>query len=301
MNALPAKIPHKSFSPSRIFAIAGNTLRELVRLKVFYFLLIFALLVAVVFGFSSILDFPFQQQLGLVKDVSLGAMSIFTLLLAVFVTSTMLPKDVEDRTLYTILAKPVPRFDYIVGKLLGMYMLLFICMAVMCAMFAIGLYVKEEMVISVNKAFYDNGHSDKWPAVLADIQSHGFTPSLVPCIILLYVEAVLMATLTMMVSTFSTSYIFTLFISFTAYFIGNIEGGVRDYLMETGNPGAFMKFFTGIVALVFPDLQLFNLVDDVVAGNVIAFNLFYKTAALGCGYIFVYGLIAYVIFWYKEL
>ena len=55
----------------------------------------------------------------MLKDVSLGAMSIFTWLLAVLATAMLLPKDIEDRTLYTILAKPVPRFEYLLGKLLG--------------------------------------------------------------------------------------------------------------------------------------------------------------------------------------
>ena len=60
----------------------------------------------------------------LLKDVSLGSMSIFTWLLGVLSTAMLLPKDIEDRTLYTILAKPVPRFEYLLGKLLGVFVLL---------------------------------------------------------------------------------------------------------------------------------------------------------------------------------
>ena len=64
----------------------------------------------------------------MLKDVSLGAMSIFTWLLAVLATAMLLPKDIEDRTLYTILAKPVPRFEYLLGKLLGVLALLFVAL-----------------------------------------------------------------------------------------------------------------------------------------------------------------------------
>ena len=104
---------HKVFSPARITAIASNTLLELVRLKVFYFMLLFALLII---GSSAFMvRFTFQQQFQVLKDVSLGAMSIFTWLLATLATAMLLPKDVEDRTLYTILAKPVPRFEYLLG------------------------------------------------------------------------------------------------------------------------------------------------------------------------------------------
>ena len=59
----------------------------------------------------------------MLKDVCSGAMSIFTSLLAIFVTANFLPKDLEDRTLYNSV-KPVPRFVYLLGKLLGIILLL---------------------------------------------------------------------------------------------------------------------------------------------------------------------------------
>src|SRR5438876_8802832 len=118
------EIRHVWFSPARIAAIAGNTLLELIRLKVFYFLLIFALLLI---GSSAFMvRFTFQEQFQVLKDVSLGSMSIFTWLLSVLATAMLLPKDIEDRTLYTILAKPVPRLEYLLGKLIGVLLLLLV-------------------------------------------------------------------------------------------------------------------------------------------------------------------------------
>ena len=143
MDPLPA---HVFFSPSRIWAIATNTLLELFRLKVFYFLLIFALLLI---GSSAfMIDFTFQEQFELLKDVSLGAMSIFSWLLSVLATAMLLPKDIEDRTLYTILAKPVPRFEYLIGKLLGVLLLLFISTLVMSVIFVITLYTRQQMAVA---------------------------------------------------------------------------------------------------------------------------------------------------------
>ncbi len=66
----------------------------------------------------------FQQEFQVLKDVSLGAMSIFTSLLAIVATAQLLPRDLEDRTIYTILAKPVPRYEYLIGKLAGVLLLL---------------------------------------------------------------------------------------------------------------------------------------------------------------------------------
>src|SRR5438067_1297516 len=135
-----AVTPHRAFSPARIRAISATTLLELVRLKVFYFLLVFALLIIGSSAFTARLSF--QEQFQVLKDVSLGAMSIFSWLLAVLATAMLLPKDIEDRTLYTILAKPVPRFEYLLGKFLGVLLLLFIALSLMSAVFVVVLYTR---------------------------------------------------------------------------------------------------------------------------------------------------------------
>src|SRR6184192_4810192 len=123
-----------SFSPTRIAAISANTLTELTRQKVFYVLLIFAL---VLIGSSVFMArFSFQQEFQIMKDISLGAMSIFSSLLAIVATARLIPQDVDDRTIYTILAKPVPRFEYLLGKLFGVLFLLAISIALMSALFA---------------------------------------------------------------------------------------------------------------------------------------------------------------------
>src|SRR4051812_36716283 len=153
-----AATPHRFFSPARVRAISENTLLELVRLKVFYFLLLFALLIIGSSAFTS--KFSFQEQFQVLKDVSLGAMSIFTWLLAVLATAMLLPKDIEDRTLYTILAKPVPRFEYLLGKFFGVLLLLFVALSLMSAVFVVVLYTREqsalaEAVRGVPKEFLD--------------------------------------------------------------------------------------------------------------------------------------------------
>ena len=82
MTALPTATPHKLFSPARVSAIASNTLLELIRMKVFYFLLIFALALLGWFFFYRDI---FQDEFQSLKDVSLGAMWIFILVVIVAV------------------------------------------------------------------------------------------------------------------------------------------------------------------------------------------------------------------------
>lgn len=75
-------------------------------------------------------------------------MNIFTSLLAIVATARLLPQDIEDRTVYTILAKPVSRFEYLLGKLAGVLLLLAISVVVMSATFFAVLYLREQSVFS---------------------------------------------------------------------------------------------------------------------------------------------------------
>src|ERR1700756_1927435 len=137
--------PHCGFSVTRIAAIIATTLIDLARQKVFYVLLIFAL---VLIGSSVFMArFSFQQEFQILKDVSLGAMSIFTSLLAILATARLIPQDSEDRTVYTILAKPVPRLEYVLGKLGGGLFLLAISTFVMSALFLLVLYTRQQSLL----------------------------------------------------------------------------------------------------------------------------------------------------------
>src|SRR5437588_7760355 len=134
------------FSLGRLAAIAGNTFTGLTRLKIFYVLLLFALLLIGSSVFMA--QMTFQQEFQVLKDIALGAMTIFTSLLAVIATARLLPQDIEDRTAYTILAKPVSRFEYLAGKLLGVLLLLAVSLFAMSALFLAVLLLREQSVLS---------------------------------------------------------------------------------------------------------------------------------------------------------
>jgi ABC-type Na+ efflux pump permease subunit len=290
---------HVFFSPARVWAIATNALLELVRLKVFYFLLIFGFLLI---GLGAIApEFNFQEQFQLTKDVSLGAMSIFTWLLSVLATAMLLPKDIEDRTLYTILAKPVPRFEYLLGKLIGVLLLLLISTLVMAAVFALALYSRQQLAISETIRTAGGATAAQVQDAIRGIRASAFTASLIPAVIIIYVKAALFAALTLFISTFASSWIFTIIVSIACYFIGALQGIARDVWLGSATTGALPRIFLALVALLFPDLQLFNIVDDIVAGNSVPAILFAKTAALGGLYTCIYFLVAYFVFTGKEL
>src|SRR4051812_15350973 len=207
---------HRAFSLSRILAITSNTLTELTRLKVFHVLLVFGLLLI---GSSIFMaQFSFQQEFQILKDVSLGAISLFTSLLAIVATARLLPQDLDDRIVYTVLAKPVPRFEYIVGKIAGVLVLLAISPVVMSAAFFLVLYAREQAVLHTTANQMANAPADQLTDALRTVRSSAFNSNIVPGIVIIYVKACLLGALTLFVSTFATSNIFTIVVMAFIYF-----------------------------------------------------------------------------------
>lgn len=283
----------------RISAIAAVTWTELVRLKVFYFLFIFALLVI---GNSFFLArFSFEEEFQMLKDIALGAMSIFSSLIAILATATLLPKDIEDRTIYTILAKPVSRTEYLLGKLGGVLLLVALAVAMMGAVFAVVLLLRTQALLHTAEMEMSGLPAAELQAALDKIRASGHDPNLVAGSVVILVKAWLLAALTMFISTFATSTIFTTITAFAVYFIGHLQATARDYWLAANESGVLTKALLAVVALIFPDLQAFNLVDSIVTGAQIPAALFWKTLALGAGYIAVYTALAAAVFHHKEL
>ena len=290
---------HHAFSFGRIAAIIGNTLTGLTRLKIFYVLLLFALLLIGSSVFMA--QMTFQQEFQVLKDIALGAMSMFTSLLAVLATARLLPQDIEDRTAYTILAKPVSQFEYLAGKLFGVVLLLAISLVAMSALFFLVVALREQTVLNDTTRQMSAAPPEQMAEALRLVRASAFNMNLIPGIAIIYVKGCLLAALTLFVSTFATTTIFTTIVMAFVYFIGHLQAIAREYWLQTNSAGWMTKIFPGVVALLFPDLQLFNLTDDIVAGNAIPLALFAKTATLGLFYTGFYLLLAWSVFFRKEL
>lgn len=290
---------HRPFSIRRIAAIASVTLTELARLRVFYVLLLFALVLIASSLFMA--RMTFQQEFQVLKDISLGAMSLFTSMLAIVGTARMLPQDIDDRTVYTILAKPVPRFEYIVGKLAGIVLLLGISMLVMTALFCLVLFARQQTVLSETATQMANLPAPELAQALATVRESTFNAALIPAIALIYLKGCIVASLTLFISTFATSTIFTIVVAVFVYFIGHLQATARAFWLAEHGGDWVGRTFLAVVALLFPDLQLFDAVDHLVAGSAMPLALFAKTAALGCFYVVIYLLVAAAVFSGREL
>jgi hypothetical protein len=298
---MTATVVHQKFSIARIRAIASNTFLELVRQKVFSFMILFA---ALGIGASFIASsWKFQEQFQVVKDVSLGAMSVFSWLLATLATAIVIPKDIEERTLYTILAKPVSRLEYLLGKLFGVLSLLLVGIGLMSALFAIVLYARGQVALAETMREYPPGA--ELDAAIAQVKSAAFDGRLVPAVMVIFTKVAVCASLTLMISSFSTSWIFTVMISTVVYIIGHIQPIAREYWLTQApigvHPSLFVKLFLGFTAVIFPDFQMFNIVDEIVVGNPVQPSMFLESFGMGFGYVFIFTLIGYIFFSIREL
>jgi hypothetical protein len=292
----------------RIWVIATHTFTQLVRMKVFYFLAVFAL-IAIASNFFDLPQHEGPESVGAnvlrsIKSWSLGAMTLFSVVLSVVATALLLPKDAEDRTLYTILAKPVPRFDYLAGKLLGVLFLVFVSLALMDLLMTAVLHVRTNMVVAQQM---DMARVLGWPAdavasLRADTLASGPNASLQGAVLAVFLRASIMASLALLISTFSSSTLFTTIVSFLIYFIGHFQADARNLYLQSGEAGegVFARLASLVMSLVLPDFQLFNVIDAVIEGQAMPALSLAKLALVGIYYAVFFTFASWFIFADKE-
>ena len=161
---------------SRIWAIALNTFREAARIRVLYgivVLVIGANLFAIVLGEMSI-----REQARVARDVGLAGISLFGSLTAIFLGVFLLYTEVQRRTIHAIVSKPIERWEFVVGKYLGMALVL----TVLVALFAVAMVA---MLIS---------------------QDVGVSGAVIRAIVLAWIEVLTVAAIAIFFSSFSTPF-----------------------------------------------------------------------------------------------
>ena len=301
-------IPLKGSHTSRILTIATHAFTQLARMKVFYFLAIFAV-IAIGSNFFELPQHQGPEAVGAhvltsIKSWSLGAMTLFSVVLSIVATALLLPKDVEDRTLYTILAKPVPRIDYLAGKLLGVLLLVFVSLALMDLLMTAVLQIRTSMILDQQM---EMAKGMGWPAdAIASLReetlAQGPNASLQGAVFAVFLRSSIMASLALLISTFSSSTLFTTIVSFLIYFIGHFQADARDVYLQAGQAGE--SLFTRIASLLFsmvlPDFQLFNVIDAVIEGQTMPLLTLAKLTAVGLYYALFFTIASWFIFSDKE-
>lgn len=291
-----------SFSPARIWTLASATVTQLLRMKILAFLLVFCVIV-VAAGFAFPVMNP-EQQLKLLKDVSFGALQVFSVVIAIVSTALLLPRDLEDRTLYTILSKPVPRFEYLLGKLIGVLVLIGTGLILMDIAFSAVLWIRQNLVLDQSiSALKQQGVAT--PEAIAQLNDfvgrQGLTWNVHLGVLAIFLKAAVITALALMISCFASSTLFTVVITFCVTIIGHGQGLIREHFLR-GTFSTFVeKTFSALLAIITPDLGVFDVVDNVINGELVSsasLGIMIGTAAM---YVVGYAVVSHLLFVEKEL
>lgn len=250
--------------------IASNTFREAVRDRVLYNLIAFALLLsgaAILVGQISI-----EIEKLVVINLGLTAVSLFGIVIAIFIGIGLVSKEIEKRTLYTVLSRPVRRWQFIVGKFFGLAGTLvvntfFMAIGVFAALFYVShRFIKADALIFVALYF-------------------------------IVLEFLIICSLSLLFSTFSSPLLSAVF-SFSLFVIGSFAQDLRNFAAMTHG---VTRWLSMAAAYLVPNFSAFNIIMSVaheqpVSGSLILQNtiyaLLYATMALSG---------AVVIFEYRDL
>jgi hypothetical protein len=292
----------------RVIVIARNTLTEAIRQKVLTVLLLFGLVLICTSVFFS--QLVIDQQIKFVKDFGCGAIGLIGFALAVLSTAQLLPQELHNRTIYTILAKPVRRAEFLLGKFFGVVLLLSLSVALMSLAFAGTLAWQEAKGLESTRALYNRmPHWENSPDVvseyqhdIASIQTQTRDPQLIEAILLIFAKLVMTAAIALLISTFSTSFIFTVVTTTMLYLVGHLESVARDVWLQRGaEAGAWQSGFVGLISLLVPDLNSFTIVDEILAGNRVPWGHTFNLLGYAGIYIVVLLAVSELIFRNREI
>lgn len=242
----------------RVGYIASNTFREAVRDRVLYNLIAFVLLLSGAAVFVGEISIEIEKLV--VINLGLTAVSLFGVVIAIFIGIGLVSKEIDKRTLYTVLSRPVRRWEFIVGKFFGLSGTLVVntvCMAI--GVFGALLYV-----------------------------SHKFTASDAFILVALYfivLQFLIICSLTLLFSSFSSPLLSAVF-SFSLFVIGSFSEDLRGF---AGMAHGITKWLATAVAYLVPNFSAFNVISAVahqypVAGQLVLHNtlyaVFYAATAL---------------------
>lgn len=220
-----------------IWALAVNTVRESVRNRILYVLVFFAVLLI---GSGSIVGtLSYVESERILQDIGLASIRLFGVAIAIFVGVQLVHREVDRRTIYTILSKPLSRGEFVLGRFLGLTLTLWMQMAVMAAAFAGVSLATGASLTASHAAFF---------ALVA-------------------VELALVVAIATFFSAFTTPMLASLFTT-GVWVTGQLSRDLRDIGAASGEPS--VELATRTLHRILPDLSGFNLSIEAAHGLPVA-------------------------------
>lgn len=233
----------KTTAGGRVRAIILNTFRESVRDRVLYNLILFVLILVGASVFIS--ELSIDQESNFITNLGLSSMLIFGAVIAVFIGVGLVYKEIDKRTIYNLLSKPVHRHEFIIGKYLGLCLTLLVNSAVMVVGIELALlYVNEEFV--------------------------NLQLSILPAAYLIYLELTLMVAVALMFSSFTTPMLSALF-SFGIYVAGHFSADLK--LAADLTDSNMVRAILNGLYYVLPNLSNFSYISESAHGRIVPLKM----------------------------
>jgi len=256
--------------------MAVNVFRESVRDKVLYNLVLFA--VILIAASYLIGQLTAGQDIKIIKDLGLAATSVFGLFIAVFIGIGLVSKEVERRSIYALLAKPIERHQIVLGKYLGLVVTLAVNLSVMAA----ALY----LVLAYMRWLVPEG-------VVKALDAPVLDPAMLKAVVLIFGELSIITAIALFFSTFSTP-ILSATLTFGLFVAGHFSADLRNFDQVVDSPTAVR--LARALYWVLPNLAPFDVKAQVVHGQHVSAGYMALTMAYGAVYIAALLVAAMLIF-----
>ena len=260
--------------------IAVNVFKESVRDKVLYNLVFFAVMLMAV---SYLLgQLTAGQDIKIIKDLGLAAMSIFGLFIAVFIGIGLVSKEVERKSIYSLLSKPIRRQEFIVGKYLGLVLTLLVNIAIMTA------------------AYYAVLGYMAWKAggwFLPGWEAPAIDPRLLKAIAMIFLQLTMVTALALLFSTFSSP-ILAAALTFGLFIVGHFNADLKNF--ETVVDSRPVIMLAKGLYYVLPNLAPFDVKTQVVHALPVATGYLVWNTAYAVIYVTMLLVAATLIFMRRD-
>ena len=261
--------------------VAVNVFKESVRDKVLYNLVAFAvLLIASTFLLGQLTA---GQDIKIIKDLGLAAISLFGLMIAVFIGIGLVWKEVDKRSIYGVLSKPVRRYEFVLGKYFGLLLTLAVNLLVMTVAFYAVLALNAWMAS---------------PATLAAMKTPAADPAMLKAILLIGVELSLVTAIALFFSTFSSPFL-SAGLTVGLWVIGHFNDDFRNFGDIVDSQVAV--WLTRALYYLLPNFSAFDIKSQVVWGAPVAFTDLALTLLYGAVYVTLVVTGAVTIFSRRDL
>jgi Cu-processing system permease protein len=245
--------------------IAVNVFKESVRDKILYSIVVFA--VILISTSYLVGQLTAGQDMKIIKDLGLASISIFGLLIAVFMGIGLVWKEVEKRSIYTLLSKPISRGQFVFGKYSGLALTLLINVGVMTiAYYAVLGYLS-------------------WaadPEIRASWEAPAMDPAMLKAIGLIMTELLLVTAIALFFSTFSSPFLSAM-LTIGLWVIGHFNDDLRNLGATVGSPVA-ASIARGLY-YVLPNFAMFDVKAQVVHGEAVPLSYVALGVAYGVTYV----------------